>query len=195
MTATGPAVLAPGEGAVAEGPRFDGMSGRRSLASIALALVGLLAACVNGDEADNTARDAAIYRSVILDVVERSGAELDEENLPVLFIEALGPDGIPLGVQVEVVGGFVEEFDIRFIDDFHEAVDAELPGLPVREGSLLIGLGDIDVEGTAEVHGEFYLDAEDITGLDYTLVGGGDVQWTILGGPVDVEAEGLKPTS
>ena len=162
----------------------------------ALAGLGLLAGCTADGDPDTTDRDAAIYLSVIVDLVDRSGVELDdEEELPVLFIEALGPEGIPLPVQVEVVGGFVEQYEIRFIDDLDEAVEAELPGQPVREGSLLIGLGDVDVAREAEVHSEIYLRADEIRGFGYTLVELGDLRWDVVDGPVDVEPEGLMARS
>jgi hypothetical protein len=161
----------------------------------ALMVVGLLSGCTDGGEREDAERDAAIYRSVIVDVVERSGVDLDGgEDLPVLFLEALGPDGIPLGVQVEVVGHFVERYEIRFIDDLDEAVDEELPGLPVQEGSLLIGLGDLDVGRTTEVHCEIYLRADDVRGFGYTLVQVGDLRWEVVGSPVDAEPEGLVPS-
>ncbi len=171
------------------------MGGSWARRSMALVAFWLLAGCGNGDQPDETARDAAIYRSVLTDIVDRSGVEFDgDEDLPVLYIEALGPDGIPLEVQVEVVGAFVEQYEIRFIDAFEEAVDAELPDLPVPEGALLIGLGDIDVEVTAEVHSEVYLRIDEVRGFDYTLVDFGGQRWDIVGSPTETEAEGLVPT-
>lgn len=171
------------------------LSGPWIRVATALVVFAFLAGCSNGDQTSDMTRDAAIYRSVIIDVVDRSGVDLQGEgDLPVLFVEALGPDGIPLEVQVELVSGFVEEYEIRFIDDFDEAVEAELPGLPVREGSLLIGLGDVDVEETAEVHSEVYLRTDDVRGFGYTLVDLGGLRWDIVGGPVDAEADGLTPT-
>ncbi len=165
---------------------------RRSWLATVLVAFGLLSGCANGGESDHTVRDAAIYRSVVIDLVDRSEADLEpSEDLPVLFIEALGVDGIPLQVQVEVVAGFVEQYEIRFIDQFDEAVEIDLPGQPVRPQSLLIGLGDIDVDETAEVHSELYLSVDDIRGFSYTLVGADDGHWDVVGEPVDIEPEGL----
>lgn len=162
----------------------------------ALVALGLISGCTDGGEAEETTRDAAIYRSVIVDVVDRSGVELDEtEGLPVLFIESLSPDGIPLQVQVGVVGGLVEEYEIRFIDHLDEAVENDLPTVPVRAGSLLIGLGDIDIDGTAEVHSELYRQLDDVRGFSYTLTRIDDDRWDVVGSPLDVEPEGLVPKS
>lgn len=170
------------------------LSLQRSRLATVLVAFGLLTGCANGGESDNTVRDAAIYRAVVVDLVDRSRADLEpSEDLPVLFIEALGVDGIPLQVQVEVVAGFVEQYEIRFIDQFDEAVEVDLPGQPVRPQSLLIGLGDIDVDETAEVHSELYLSVDDIRGFSYTLVGADDGQWDVVGEPVDIEPEGLVP--
>lgn len=165
---------------------------RRLWLATAVAAVGVLCGCVNGSETDDSgARDAAIYRSVILDVVDRSGIELDgTEQPPVLFVEALGSEEIPLQVQVDVVGGFIEQYDIRFIDVRDEAVEIDLPGVPVRAGSLLIGLGEIDVDETAEVHTEVYVRIDDVQGFAYTLRDTGDGDWDVVDSPVAVEPEG-----
>ncbi len=171
------------------------MSGSWARRSVALIAVWLLTGCGNGDQPDEMARDAAIYRSVLTDIVDRSGVEFEsDEDLPVLYIEALGPDGVPLEVQVEVVGSFVEEYEVRFIDTYEEAVDVELPGLPVPEGALLIGLGDIDVGVTAEVHSEFYLRLGQARGFGYTLASLDGRRWEIVSDPTETEAEGLVPT-
>ncbi len=125
-------------------------------AAVLLALA--LAAC-GSDQVDDPAQDdAEIYRTVIGDLVARSGVTFPQsDDPPVLYVEALGVDGIDLEIQVELVTAWVERYDIRFIDDRGEAVDPDIEGFPVREGSLLLGLGPITRDGTAEVRGETYL--------------------------------------
>lgn len=168
------------------------LSVQRSPLATALVVLSLLSGCANGGEPDHTVRDAAIYRSVVIDLVDRSQADLDPSDaLPVLFIEALGANGIPLKVQVEIVAGFVDQYEIRFIDHRDEAIEVDLPGQPVRDQSLLVGLGDIDVDETAEVQSELYLSVDDVRGFSYTLVGEDDGQWEVVGEPVDVEPKGL----
>ncbi len=159
----------------------------------ALGSLALLAGCVNGTDADeDTVRDAAIYRSVITDLVARSGADLDgSAGLSVVFVEAFSADGIPLPVQVEVVTGLGDRYEIRFVDDRAEAVDVDLPGAPVRLDSLLVGLGPLVVDDTAKLRGELYLAADDVQAYDYTLVSGANDEWNIVDSPVEIEPEGF----
>lgn len=183
--------------------RFDdpGRAARRSRAStstrrcrfIVLVLLAILPGCSESRARDgDSARDAAVYRAVILDVIVQSEAELDGAgDLPVLFIEALGADGIPLKVQIEVVAGFVDQFEIRFIDRRDEAIEIDLPRLPVRTGSLLIGLGPIVIDGSADVRAEIYSNTDEIQGYGYTLEDAGEGAWDVSGIPVPVEPEGL----
>jgi hypothetical protein len=161
----------------------------------ALSLAGVLSGCVDGTETDDTARDAAIYHSVIADVLDRAGVDLDRsEALPVVFIEAFDADGIALEVQVDVVNSFIEQYDIRFIDDRNEAIAMDLPGLPVRANSLLIGLGPIVLDGTVLVRGELYLTADAVRAYRYSLAGSED-SWTMVGAPEEIEPEGFASAS
>lgn len=178
---------------------FRSMAPRRRshLASLAavLAVVGILSSCGRSTEVDDTTRNAEVYRSVIVDVVDRSGVVFDAvEDLPVLFIEAFDADGIALEVQVQVVSSFLEEYEIRFIDQRDEAVEIDLEGLPVRENSLLIGLGPIVVDGGVDVRGELYLSAEAVSAYRYTLARKNDT-WPIVGVPEEVEPEGFVSIS
>jgi hypothetical protein len=161
----------------------------------ALAVVGVLIGCGSSTEVDDTVRDASIYRSVIVDVVGRSGVVLDGvEDMPVLFVESFDADGIALEVQVEVVSSFFEQYEIRFIDRRDEAVDIDLEGLPVRPNSLLIGLGPIVVDGSVDVRGELYLRADVVSAYRYTLARR-DETWPIVGVPEEVEPEGFASAS
>ena len=106
----------------------------------AFALTVLSTGCVDNADSDNTIRDTAVYRAVIVDVVDRSGVDLDSsDELPTLFIEAFDADGIALEVQVEIVNDLTEQYDVRFVDDREEALAPDLADLPVRSNSLLIG--------------------------------------------------------
>lgn len=163
--------------------------------AILFALAGVLSGCANNTKVDNTPRNAAIYRSVIADAVDRSGVNLDDsEDLPVVFIEAFDQNGIALEVQVEVVNGFIEQYEIRFIDDRDEAMAVDLAGLPVRTNSLLIGLGPIVLDGTVNVRTELYLSADDVSAYRYTLTGSND-RWVTVSPPEEIDAEGFVPVS
>lgn len=160
-----------------------------------LAVASLLIGCVNSAVVDNTERDAAIYRSIIADVADRSEVVMDSTtDLPVLFIEAFGADGIDLQVQVEVVGSFIEQYEIRFIDVRDEAIQVDLAGLPVRVNSLLIGLGPIVLDGIVNVRSELYLSEDALSAYRYTLTGSDD-NWLIVGDPEEIEPEGFVTAS
>lgn len=160
-----------------------------------LAVSGLVLGCTNDGEVDNTVRNAAIYQTVIADVVDRSGVDLsDSEDSPVLFIEAFDADGIALEVQVEIVTGFIEDYEIRFIDDRDEAIAIDVVGLPVSANSLLIGLGPIVLDGTADVRSELYLSAETVSAYRHTLTGRDD-RWSIVGSPEEIDPEGFVSVS
>ena len=159
------------------------------------AVAAVLIGCVDNADSDDTARNAAIYRSVIADVVDRSGVVLDGvEDLPVVFIEAFDANGIALEVQVAVVSSFVEQYEIRFIDDRDEAVAMDLDGLPVRANSLLIGLGPIVLDGTVDVRSELYLSTDAVSAYRYTLAGRDD-RWPVVGAPEEIDPEGFVSES
>jgi len=159
--------------------------------AVLFALANVLTGCTGSTEVDNTARNAAVYQSVILDVVDQSGVELDStEELPTLFIEAFDADGIALQVQVEVVNNLIEHYDVRFIDDREEAIAMELADLPVRENSLLIGLGPLVHNGFIDIRTELYLSLNTVSAYRYTLAGSDDL-WAPVGVPEKIEPEGF----
>jgi hypothetical protein len=159
------------------------------------ALASVLIGCGSDSELQDTDRDVAIYRSIIADVADRSDlGPNDSEDLPLLFIESFGADGIGLEVQVEVVASFIEQYEIRFIDDREEAIEIDLPGLPVRPNSLFLGLGPIVLDGTADIRSERYLSTDAISAYRYSLAGRG-ASWSIVGAPEEIEPEGFVSAS
>lgn len=161
------------------------------LTAVVVAAVG----CVDPQEADTTERDAAIFGVVLRDLIDGSGADLDDsEELPVVFIEAFGPDGIALEVQIEVVNSFIDQYDIRFIDDRSEAIELDVPELSVRPNSVLLGFGPIVVDGSADLRSELYLSADDLHAYRYTLVDAA-AGWVTVGEPEEIEPEGFVSSS
>lgn len=154
-------------------------------------LVGLATACSRDTGEDTTARDVAVYRSVIADLVDRSVVELDDsQGSPVLYVEGLGAL-IPLAVQVGVVAAFADDYEIRFIDDLAEAIEADEPHRPVRGDGLLVGLGPVVVDGGATLRGEFYVREGDVAAFGYELSLQGDGTWAIVGDPEPIAPEGF----
>jgi hypothetical protein len=169
--------------------------GRLASGVMLAGLLGLLGACTGEEKRDLTDRDASIYQIVIADLVNVSGLApgggADEEAPPVVFIDSLGAVPIPLETQVELVGRFVETYELRFIDDIGEAVQIDVDGQPVRTDGLLLGLGPIKIEATAEVRGELYLSNDDIRAFRYTLVSDPNHAWTLASPPAQAEPEGF----
>lgn len=178
-------------------PRSVKMTSPSRCLVVVLAFLVLLSGCGNRQPAvDNTGRDAAVYRTVILDLVDRSTVDLDgTEEIPILFIEALGADDFGLPLQIEIIATFLDQYEIRFIDDRAEAIEIDLPRSPVRAGSLLIGLRPIVVDEVADIRAEVYTNSEDVRGYSYTLTDDEDGVWTVIGGPIPIEPDGLVPTS
>lgn len=171
--------------------RFTRWQTQGRLSAAIFALASLLSGCANTTEVDNTLRDAAVYRSVIVDVVDSSGVELDDtEDLPMVFVEAFDADGIALEVQVEIVNGLIETYHVRFIDHIEEAIEIDFVDMPVRENSLLIGLGPIVRDETIDVRAELYLSSDVVRAYRYTLAGSND-RWAIVGPPEEIEPEGF----
>ena len=166
--------------------------------TIILGLGSLLLGCASDGSVDATARDASVYQAVITDLGERFGQRLDapDGEVPVVFIETLGPQDIALQTQVEVIAKLADTYDIRFIDDLDEAIELDVDRRPVRMNSLLIGLGPIQVEDKAEVRGEVYVNADEIHAFRYSLVseGGDGDGWTLGGPPEEAVSEGFQPT-
>ncbi len=150
-------------------------------------VVGLCAGC--GDKLAEPAvlRDAAVYESALLHLIDSSGVELSDRWAdPVVFVETLEPESVDLETQIAVVDGFQDEYRIRFVDEISEAVDFELPDLAVREGTLLVAFGPIVVDGDdLLLHGEYYLGATDAAAFDYRFQADPTGNLVMVGDPVD----------
>ncbi len=167
----------------------------RSLAGVVgvamVGLIGLVVGCAGDVSEDDTARDVAVYRSVISDLVDRSAVVLDDsEQLPVLFVEGLAAD-VPLELQIEVIADFAPRYEIRFIDDLEEAIEADTSGRPVRSNSMLIGLGPVAGDTTASLRGELYIKDGEAKAFGYRLRESDDGSWLIIGDPEPIEPEGF----
>jgi hypothetical protein len=153
----------------------------RRLGSATLAL-GLLAAtgCGSGSadaDADHVDRlgeaYVAVLSSVLPDVVTT-----EDDSLPVLYLWEFAEVPMSLDDQVVVIDQFDDTHDVRFVDQFDAAVDADQPTIPPRDEGLLVGLGPIPVDSPHSVRVELYENADEVTALLVTLVTTDD-NWTV----------------
>ena len=82
-----------------------------------------------------------------------------------------------------------DDFEIRFIDTRSEAIEGTQPDARVRDGCVLIGLGPVFHDETAEVGAEMYHDA-DVAAYRFDLVQRSGV-WRLGGAPTRSDAVGL----
>ncbi len=84
----------------------------------------------------------------------------DPDAVPVAFV--MGIDGtLSIDVQASVAAGLVDDVDVRFADERAEAID-DSDEQAVREGGILLIVGDIDEEGSeVDVEVERYVTFEE----------------------------------
>ena len=154
--------------------------------------MGAIAASCAETTSPQESRQAAIYATVIRwSMAEHPPAAPDNaDELPVVFVESLTPDVIPIEVQVEVIDQLVDEASIRFTDSRAEAVDEDDPTQPVQAGSILIGLGAIPDGSEPVMRAEIYQSLDDVYGYLLAVVPDG-AEWKLDGEPEVTEAEGL----
>ncbi len=155
-------------------------------------LSGALVSAGCADSAPEDDREVGIYASVLEWIFDRPDVTVGttpEGDGPPAFIEHLGSGEIAIDVQVDIIGSFDDEVDIRFIDARQEALDESLPGSPVRDEGILIGLGPVTDGDPTEVRAEArYGNRIDAYRFTLVLTGG---EWILDGEPALVDAEGL----
>ncbi len=154
--------------------------------------MGLLAASCAETTTPEENREAAIQTTVIRWIADKHppAAPENPDEVPVVFIESLSTDGIPIEVQVEIIDRLVDEMTIRFTDSRAEAVDDADAALAVRDGSILVGLGPIPDGSDPAVRAEIYRSLDDISGYIVEIESNGG-RWVVEGEPEETPAEGL----
>jgi hypothetical protein len=154
--------------------------------------MGVLAASCAETASPEENRDAAVYTTVVRWVMNEFPTAPTEnpDDLPVVFIEPLTIDTIPIEVQVAMIDNLVDDATVRFTDTRAAAVDEGDPAQPVRAGSILIGLGAIPDGSDLAIRAEVYLSLDEIAGYIIAVEFDG-VGWNIEGEPEAAPAEGL----
>ena len=164
---------------------------RASLGAVAALLIVLLTGCPSSG-VEGPSREAAIYRVVIAHVADDYAPEpVEPDENPVLYVESFVSGGVSLQDQVELVAAFIDDYEVRFVDDRDEAVDDDLENRPVRPGGALLGLGAIVDNGVSSVRVELYADESDITAYRFSVRDSADSGWEIVGEPESVLPEGF----
>jgi hypothetical protein len=170
----------------------------RILITLAAVVALVLSSCTDDDAARNdpNRRLTAIYSEVIPAVAthERPDLLADEPLDVVIYIAPREHVEIGIDVQVGIINELADWADIRFIDEFEEAIDRGEPNQPVRDNSVLIGLGSIP-EGatTVEVFADRYEYADELTTFEITLTGRAD-EWAV-DGPIQTTRISLHGTT
>ena len=144
---------------------------RSLLALVALATVSVTA-CTDDDPDDPNQRRIDIYSAVIERVAtyERPDLTVDEPLDVVVYVAPRENVDINIDVQVGVIHSLEDWADLRFIDEFEEAIDPGDPNQPVRDGSVLIGLGAIpDGPSSVSVLADRYEYADELTTFEIDL--------------------------
>lgn len=159
---------------------------------VAILLSGVVLAGCGDDDSNRASNVAGAYIVVVEWILAEPEFAPDPtlaETFPV-FVESLGPGEINLDVQVEIVGHFGPDVDIRFIDTRTEALDETEVDAPVRDGGLLLGLGPIPAAGPIDIRGEVYQTSDRVAGYRFRVARSGRTM-VLVEPPEQVEPEGL----
>lgn len=121
---------------------------RRPLLSLLLLVAGVNA-CTGDDGAAEI--DSSAYVAALEHFLPPPPGE-DAER-PVVYI-APTDDLLSLDLQVGVIDELADQFDVRFVDDYHVALDGD-SGEP-QDGSSLVGLGTASPEPPHHIRVEIY---------------------------------------
>lgn len=161
---------------------------RRAVALVVC--IALTAGCASA--ADSEGADLADAYILVLEWVlaePQFAQDVATGDLPLVFVESFGSRAIDFEVQVDIIMHFEERVEVRFIDIRSEALE-DLEGEPVRDGGILIGLGDLSVAAPHEIRGEVYRTEEQVDGYRFR-VELGEATGFLLKPPEPIEPEVL----
>ena len=145
----------------------------RSVLVLLLALVLVTAACSKGAAKADQDRTASIYAAVVRGLLDPTA-----ETASVVYVAPL-PDqkAVSLETQAAVVADLKEEATVRFVDALSEAVNADAPEAPAKDGFVIV-LGPVPTTGTSvELDAERYESEDEHADIRLRVTANGDV-WT-----------------
>ncbi|MEZ5407521.1 MAG: hypothetical protein R2761_05800 [Acidimicrobiales bacterium] len=132
--------------------------------------------------------DGTAYIAALRPFLPRPASAAPGDKRDVVFVVPLDGNALPLQAQIDVVGAFADDYDVRFVDDMDAAIDERGARKPPQEGGLLIGMGPVTSEPPHTTRIELYWNADRIEGHLVTLATTSD-GWQVTGDePVTPEA-------
>jgi len=112
-----------------------------------IALAGVVGTACDGGSSEDLSRSAQVYVATIREVVGQQPPLEEPDALAVVYVMPVGETTIGADVQAEVVGELRDDADVRFADERAEAVEEDGEGEPVRDGGVLVAVGELTPEG------------------------------------------------
>lgn len=129
---------------------------------------------------DGTEIDSGAYIAALRTFLRQPAPEPRGEKRDVVFVVPLDGEALPLKLQIEVVGAFADDYDLRFVDDIDAAIDERGAGRPPLDGGLLIGVGPVTADPPHTTRIELYWNDDVVEGHQLTLAASDD-GWEVTG--------------
>jgi len=136
---------------------------------VTTSLAGLLVAC--GDDDDDVvvgvgaaSLPIAPNQDLIVSAIRHVAAlrPRDDDGIPIVYVVRTGEHELSAGVQADVAAALRDHIDVRFADAREEALDESEPEAPVRDGGVLMLVGDLPEQSEpASLAVEIYYAAND----------------------------------
>ncbi len=169
---------------------------RSALAIGLVAGVGLLA-CDRDEKSQSPI--AQVLTGIVRDAAGDLPPDEDEDALPVVYVISGTDEDVPTTAQAAVASALNGEIDVRFADSRDEALDDSELGVPVRDGGVLVAVGNLrdhfadESVDQVEVPIEVYRTETQFSLRTLTFAASGDV-WSLRSSSVTEERD-VPPTT
>jgi hypothetical protein len=125
---------------------------------LAVGAVAVTAVGCQDPDADAGAKPADVYILLIRQALDTMPAPEDPDVTPVVYVVGVGEHEIGATVQANVVEDLREEADVRFADERDEALEETDDGIRVRDGGVLLAIGEVpqELDARFDVEVEIY---------------------------------------